>query len=143
MASNHCNTWDNQPLAKYAKEKVTIQLTTETKRQKAFIRTFCHGKHEKIKALEVIFPCSSVDSVANGVCLLMTPHRVRRFTSVVNGYRKRKYMNSWCSWRLGESNEYLWVSINCASSLTCPTLSPEWNVIRYQQPYLKPRMPTD
>ena len=46
------------------------------KKRKAFIRTFCHGihgKHGKVKALEVIFSCSSVDSVANGVLLLSLP----------------------------------------------------------------------
>jgi hypothetical protein len=49
---------------------VSIQLNKETKRRKAFIQTSCHGKHGKhgkIKALQEIFPCSSVDSVANGV----------------------------------------------------------------------------
>jgi hypothetical protein len=58
-----------------ANYKVSIQLTIETKSERHLLEYFAtesteeHGKHGKIKALEVIFPCSSV---ANGVLLLMT-----------------------------------------------------------------------
>jgi hypothetical protein len=52
--------------------RVSIQQTTETKSEKHLLEYFATEsteEHGKIKALEVIFPCSSVDSVANGVLL--------------------------------------------------------------------------
>jgi hypothetical protein len=58
---------------KQCKNKRIYSADHRNKKRKAFIKTFGHGKHGKIKALKVIFPCSSVDSVANGVLLLSLP----------------------------------------------------------------------
>jgi hypothetical protein len=50
---------------------VSIQQTTEKKSERLLehFATESTEEHGKTKALEVIFPCSSVDSVANGILL--------------------------------------------------------------------------